>query len=81
MTPYSGMLPGYIAGHYTFDECHIDLVKVAKFGNFTLIHESAVSIQDGCVVTSNPLRPPIRYDALSIDIGSTPMQVRCTSRA
>ena len=24
-TPYSGMLPGYIAGHYSHADCHIDL--------------------------------------------------------
>ena len=30
-TPYSGMLPGYISGHYSFDDCHIDLPKLAAF--------------------------------------------------
>ena len=26
MTPYSGMLPGLIAGHYSFEETHICLL-------------------------------------------------------
>ena len=30
-TPYSGMLPGYVAGAYTWRECHIDLARLAAF--------------------------------------------------
>jgi selenide, water dikinase len=28
-TPYSGMLPGYIAGFYSYSQCHINLRKLA----------------------------------------------------
>src|SRR6266850_6065803 len=71
-TPYSGMLPGYVAGHYTFDECHIDLGRLARFAGARLIRDEAIGLdRDGHSVRCRA-HPPIRWDLLSIDIGSAP---------
>ena len=71
-TPYSGMLPGYVAGHYSLDECHIDLGRLARFAGARLIRDEAIGIDraDGALLCD--AHPPIRYDVLSIDIGSAP---------
>lgn len=71
-TPYSGMLPGYIAGFYSNDDCHIDLRPLAQFAHARLIHDEAAGIdRDGRRVLFRS-RPPIAYDVLSIDVGATP---------
>jgi selenide,water dikinase len=43
-TPYSGMLPGYIAGHYGFDEVHIDLRRLAEFAGARYFRDEVVGI-------------------------------------
>lgn len=73
-TPYSGMLPGYVAGHYTYDDCHIDLCPLAGFAGARLIHCSASGIDLEAKRVLLEGRPPIHYDVLSIDIGITPVQ-------
>ena len=42
-TPYSGMIPGFVAGHYSFDECHIDLARLAAWTGARLIHAEAAT--------------------------------------
>ena len=42
--PYSGMLPGYISGHYSFQECHINLGRLAGFARATLVHAEACGL-------------------------------------
>ncbi|CDS49465.1 NADH dehydrogenase-like protein / Selenide,water dikinase [Polaromonas sp. CG9_12] len=71
-TPYSGMLPGYVAGHYDYDAVHIDLSRLAVFAGARLYRDEVMGLDraERQVLCRN--RPPVPYDRLSINIGSTP---------
>jgi selenide,water dikinase len=70
--PYSGMLPGLIAGLYRFEDAHIDLAPLARRAGAEFIEAEAESLETGrrLLVLSNGRGVP--YDALSLNTGSRP---------
>ena len=67
---YSGMLPGWIAGHYTLDECRIDLRPLAEAAGVRLVvgrvtgmnaDQHRLHLDDGSTMD---------YNLLSLDVGS-----------
>ena len=72
--PYSGMLPGHVAGFYSFEECHIDLRQLAQFAGAQFYLDRAIGLDLSHQRIQCESHPPIAYDWLSVDIGSTPEQ-------
>jgi selenide, water dikinase len=71
VAPYTGMLPGLIAGHYRRDELMIDLVRLARFTGARLILDRATGIDREARLIQLSGQPPLPYDLASIDIGIT----------
>lgn len=71
-TPYTGMLPGHVAGFYSVEDCHIDLRHLAEFAGAQFYVDPAIALdlENRQVICAR--RPPVGFDLLSIDIGSTP---------
>lgn len=66
---YSGMLPGYIAGHYRREALEIDLFRLCRFAGARLVLGRAGAINLAARLVTVPGRTPIAYDALSVDTG------------
>jgi selenide,water dikinase len=72
LTPYSGMLPGLIAGHYNLEDCHIDLRKLCQWAGAQFIRDEVQHIDPLTKQIDCHQYPSLRYDVLSINIGSQP---------
>ncbi|MCB1675113.1 MAG: FAD-dependent oxidoreductase [Halioglobus sp.] len=71
-TPYSGMLPGLIAGHYQFEHTHIDLLRLCRWAGVRFVAAPVVALDPRARRLTLGDSTTIVYDVLSIDIGSQP---------
>jgi selenide,water dikinase len=68
---YSGMVPGFVAGQYARDELEIDVRPLALRAGARCIVARATGLDPGARQLLLDGRPPIRYDTVSFDVGST----------
>ena len=69
--PYTGMLPGYVAGHYFLDDLNMDLVRVAQHANTRLLLDSVKDIDLQTQRVQRSAGPDIYFDLLSMNVGIT----------
>lgn len=69
--PYTGMLPGHVAGHYGRDDLEIDLGKLCRHAGARLILGKAGAINRAAREIMVQGRGPVGYDVASIDVGIT----------
>jgi pyridine nucleotide-disulfide oxidoreductase family protein len=67
---YSGMVPGWMSGHYTLDQCAAALEPLAAAAGVRLLRDSVVGLAAGGRVVITGQSGELAYDALSIDIGA-----------
>jgi selenide, water dikinase len=71
MAVYSGMVPGFVAGHYSLEDIQMDVQGLARKAGALWVCARATGLD----VSARRLRingaPPISYDTVSFDVGST----------
>ncbi len=69
VAPYTGMLPGAVAGHYARNDLMIDLVRLARFAGARVILDRAVGLDPVAQQVRLGSGRVLRYELASIDVG------------
>ena len=79
LSPYSGMLPSYLAGVYKADQLHFDLQKICQNLGYQFIEERVEEINADLnqIRTSQGQITP--YDICSVNLGIQPMAIDADS--
>ena len=72
LTPYSGMLPGLVAGTYEHAAVHIDLERVTRFARSRFLQTLVAGIDPQRRVATLADGGSLEFDLVSLDVGSAP---------
>lgn len=67
---YSGMVPGWMAGHYSLEQCAAALDPLLKAGRVRFIQDSVTGLNANRRIVHTMLSGDVAYDALSLDTGA-----------
>jgi pyridine nucleotide-disulfide oxidoreductase family protein len=67
---YSGMIPGWIAGHYTLDQCAAPLAALVEKAGIRWIQDSICGLDAANAAVDGQNLGKISYDVISIDTGA-----------
>ena len=70
--PYSGMVPGHVAGHYNREECFINLPRLAKKCGAEFIADRAAGLDPENPAALLEKRGALPFGILSINTGGAP---------
>lgn len=71
LAPYSGMIPGWMAGYYGWEECCIDAAKLCRAAGARFVPGLVRAIDTAARTVQLSGGASIGYDILSLDIGAT----------
>lgn len=71
LAPYSGMVPGWLAGHYRFDEICINFEALAAAAGAQLLIDELAGLDPNRRCVSLRSGTSLDYDLLSLNVGAT----------
>jgi len=78
-SPYSGMIPGYLAGYYSYEECHFDLRRICEELGQRFIKAKIIGIDPQRKKIQLENRAEVAYDCASINVGIAPKSIEHSS--
>ena len=79
-SPYSGMIPGYLAGYYSYEDCHFDLRRICEELGLRFIKAKIFGVDSQRKKIQLENRAEISYDCASINVGIEPMSIEHLSQ-